>query len=90
MADTPLEVDIYAHANSTCALGSRMLNGIGGSGDFLRNAKVGPDLWLRDSDSHAECDLRSSPSCTRLRRELSAALLPFADADAITQTPDED
>lgn len=37
--NTPLEVDMYAHANSTCALGSRMLNGIGGSGDFLRNAK---------------------------------------------------
>jgi len=27
--NTPLEVDIYAHANSTCALGSRMLNGLG-------------------------------------------------------------
>lgn len=39
-ADTPLEVDIYAHANSTNALGSRMLNGIGGSADFLRNAKL--------------------------------------------------
>ncbi|KIY43787.1 acyl-CoA carboxylate CoA-transferase [Fistulina hepatica ATCC 64428] len=38
--NTPLEVDIYAHANSTCALGSRMLNGLGGSGDFLRNAKL--------------------------------------------------
>jgi len=37
--NTPLEVDMYAHANSTCALGSRMLNGLGGSGDFLRNAK---------------------------------------------------
>ncbi|GAA6005341.1 hypothetical protein JCM10207_002944 [Rhodosporidiobolus poonsookiae] len=38
--NTPLEVDLYAHANSTCALGSRMLNGLGGSGDFLRNAKL--------------------------------------------------
>ncbi|KAF9043348.1 hypothetical protein BJ165DRAFT_1484400 [Panaeolus papilionaceus] len=38
--NTPLEVDMYAHANSTCALGSRMLNGIGGSADFLRNAKL--------------------------------------------------
>ncbi|KAF8871576.1 hypothetical protein BD779DRAFT_1717729 [Infundibulicybe gibba] len=38
--NTPLEVDIYGHANSTNALGSRMLNGIGGSGDFLRNAKL--------------------------------------------------
>ncbi|KAF9441309.1 acyl-CoA carboxylate CoA-transferase [Macrolepiota fuliginosa MF-IS2] len=38
--NTPLEVDIYGHANSTCALGSRMLNGLGGSADFLRNAKL--------------------------------------------------
>ncbi|KAI3604353.1 acetyl-hydrolase [Moniliophthora roreri] len=38
--NTPLEVDIYGHANSTNALGSRMLNGLGGSADFLRNAKL--------------------------------------------------
>ncbi|GAA6007979.1 hypothetical protein JCM11491_006563 [Sporobolomyces phaffii] len=38
--NTPVELDIYAHVNSTCALGSRMLNGLGGSGDFLRNAKL--------------------------------------------------
>lgn len=38
--DTPVELDIYSHINSTCALGSRMLNGLGGSGDFLRNAKL--------------------------------------------------
>ena len=37
--NTPVEVDIYAHANSTCVMGSRMLNGLGGSADFLRNAK---------------------------------------------------
>src|SRR5690606_33980134 len=33
-------VDIYGHANSTCVMGSRMLNGLGGSADFLRNAKL--------------------------------------------------
>ncbi|GAA5832285.1 hypothetical protein JCM3766R1_002364 [Sporobolomyces carnicolor] len=38
--NTPVELDIYSHINSTCALGSRMLNGLGGSGDFLRNAKL--------------------------------------------------
>ncbi|EEB07668.1 acetyl-CoA hydrolase [Schizosaccharomyces japonicus yFS275] len=38
--NTPVEVDIYAHANSTNVLGSRMLNGLGGSADFLRNAKL--------------------------------------------------
>ena len=29
-----------AHANSTCVMGSRMLNGLGGSADFLRSAKI--------------------------------------------------
>lgn len=37
--NTPVEVDVYAHANSTCVMGSRMLNGLGGSGDFIRSAK---------------------------------------------------
>lgn len=38
--NTPVEVDMYGHANSTNVMGSRMLNGLGGSADFLRNAKV--------------------------------------------------
>lgn len=37
--NTPVEVDIFAHANSTCVMGSRMLNGLGGSADFLRSSK---------------------------------------------------
>jgi acetyl-CoA hydrolase len=36
--NTPVEFDFYAHANSTLVGGTRMINGIGGSGDFLRNA----------------------------------------------------
>ncbi len=36
--NTPIEVDIYGHVNSTHIDGSRMVNGLGGSGDFLRNA----------------------------------------------------
>jgi len=39
--NTPVEIDMYGHANSTHALGSRLLNGIGGSGDFLRNSWIG-------------------------------------------------
>jgi acetyl-CoA hydrolase len=38
--NTPVEIDIYGHANSTCVNGSRMLNGLGGSADFLRSAKI--------------------------------------------------
>ncbi|EEI25955.1 MULTISPECIES: acetyl-CoA hydrolase/transferase family protein [Corynebacterium] len=33
-----IEADIYGHINSTNVCGSRMMNGIGGSGDFTRNA----------------------------------------------------
>lgn len=32
-----LECDIYGNVNSTHVMGSRMMNGIGGSGDFARN-----------------------------------------------------
>lgn len=35
--NTPLEVDIYGHVNSTHVEGSRIVNGLGGSGDFFRN-----------------------------------------------------
>ncbi|CAG8492047.1 1762_t:CDS:10, partial [Scutellospora calospora] len=38
--NTPIEFDIYAHANSTHVCGTKMLNGIGGSADFLRNSKL--------------------------------------------------
>ena len=36
--NTPLEVDIYGHVNSTHVDGSKVMNGLGGSGDFFRNA----------------------------------------------------
>ena len=36
--NTAIECDIYGNANSTQICGSKMMNGIGGSGDFERNA----------------------------------------------------
>jgi succinyl-CoA:acetate CoA-transferase len=36
--NTAIEFDIYGNVNSTNISGSRMMNGIGGSGDFARNA----------------------------------------------------
>ena len=35
--NTALEFDIYGNVNSTHVMGSKMMNGIGGSGDFARN-----------------------------------------------------
>lgn len=39
--NTALELDIYGNVNSTHVSGNRMMNGIGGSGDFARNARLG-------------------------------------------------
>ena len=36
--NTAIEVDIYGNANSTHISGTKMMNGIGGAGDFERNA----------------------------------------------------
>lgn len=33
-----IEADIYGNVNSTHVMGTKMMNGIGGSGDFTRNA----------------------------------------------------
>ena len=38
--NTAIEFDIYGHVNSTHIMGSKMMNGIGGSGDFARNGKL--------------------------------------------------
>lgn len=38
--NTALEFDIYGNVNSTHVCGTKMMNGIGGSGDFARNAHL--------------------------------------------------
>jgi acetyl-CoA hydrolase len=38
--NTAIEVDLFGNVNSTHVMGRQMMNGIGGSGDFTRNAYV--------------------------------------------------
>ncbi len=38
--NTAIEMDIFGHINSTHIMGTKMMNGIGGSGDFTRNAYI--------------------------------------------------
>ena len=38
--NTAIEADIYGNVNSTHVMGTKMMNGIGGSGDFARNAYI--------------------------------------------------
>ncbi len=38
--NTAIEVDLFGNVNSTNVMGRKMMNGIGGSGDFTRNAYI--------------------------------------------------
>ncbi len=38
--NTAIEADIYGNVNSTHIVGTKMMNGIGGSGDFARNSAI--------------------------------------------------
>ncbi len=38
--NTAVECDLYGNVNSTNVLGSQLINGVGGSGDFARNARL--------------------------------------------------
>ena len=62
--NTALEVDLYGHVNSTVAMGSRMVNGIGGSGDFARNAFL--TVFLCPSTSDRGLISRIVPFCSHI------------------------
>jgi acetyl-CoA hydrolase len=53
--NTPVEFDIYGHVNSSIVNGSRLLNGVGGSGDFMRNAYL--SIMHTPSTRPSEMDL---------------------------------
>jgi len=54
--NTAIEVDIYGNVNSTHIMGSKIMNGIGGSGDFARNAYI----TIFSTSSIAKCGKISS------------------------------
>ncbi|SFU74399.1 acetyl-CoA hydrolase/succinyl-CoA:acetate CoA-transferase [Pustulibacterium marinum] len=54
--NTAIEFDIYGNVNSTHITGTKMMNGIGGSGDFARNGYLSvfvcPSISKNDTISH--------------------------------------
>jgi succinyl-CoA:acetate CoA-transferase len=57
--NTALECDIYGNVNSTHVAGTNMMNGIGGSGDFARNAYL--SVFVTQSSAKAETISRIVP-----------------------------
>lgn len=62
--NTAVEVDIYGHVNSTMAGGTKMLNGLGGSGDFARNAYL--TVFLCPSTSGKNKISKIVPFCSHI------------------------
>jgi acetyl-CoA hydrolase len=73
--NTPVEVDIYAHANSTCVMGSRMLNG---SITPYSHAPAAANKYQQVSvDLPTSSAVPNTPSCTRPARA-PARKIPMA------------
>ena len=51
--NTALEADIFGNVNSTHVLGQKMMNGLGGSGDFTRNAYI--SIFTTPSTAKGRC-----------------------------------
>jgi succinate CoA transferase len=62
--NTALEVDLYGHVNSTHVCGETMMNGIGGSGDFARNAYL--SIFMCPSVARGGTISAVVPMCTHV------------------------
>lgn len=62
--NTPMEFDIYGQANSTHALGTHMMNGIGGSGDYMRNGYL--TIFTTESTAKEGKISRIVPMCSHV------------------------
>jgi succinate CoA transferase len=62
--NTALEFDIFGHVNSTHVYGRQIMNGIGGSGDFARNAFL--SIFMCPSTAKAGNISTIVPMCTHV------------------------
>ena len=87
--NTAVEVDIYGHVNSTMALG-KMLNGLGGSGDFARNAYL--TIFLCPSTSAKGKISKVVPFCSHIdhtEHDVDLIVTEFGVADLRNLSPRE-
>lgn len=62
--NTALEVDIYGQENSTHVMGSQIMNGIGGSGDYMRNGYL--TIFTTESTAKGDQVSRIVPMCSHV------------------------
>jgi acetyl-CoA hydrolase len=62
--NTAIEVDVFGNVNSTHVLGQKLMNGIGGSGDFTRNAYL--SIFVCPSTAKDSCITTIVPACSHM------------------------
>ena len=88
--NTPVEVDIYGNVNSTHQMGSKMLNGIGGSGDFARNARI--SIFATEStakDGLISCIVPMVSHVDQTEHDVAVIITEQGIADLRWKTPKE-
>jgi len=92
--NTPVEFDMYGHANSTLVGGTRMINGLGGSGDFLRNGFLkimhSPSTRPSKTDPHGiTCVVPKAPHVDHTEHDLDVLVTERGLADLRGVAPKE-
>ena len=88
--NTPIEVDIYGNVNSTHVMGTKIMNGIGGSGDFARNA--GLTIFSTGSlakDGKISCIVPMVSHVDHTEHDVDVIVTEYGVADLRWKTPRE-
>lgn len=88
--NTPVEVDLYGNVNSTHQMGTKMLNGLGGSGDFARNARI--SIFATEStakDGKISCIVPMVSHVDQTEHDVDVVITEQGIADLRWKTPKE-
>jgi len=88
--NTAAEIDIYGNVNSTHATGSSIINGIGGSGDFSRNARI--SIFMTPSTGKKGALSRIVPMVTHVdncEHDVNIVITEYGIADLRGKCPRE-
>lgn len=88
--NTPIELDIYGNVNSTHIMGTKMMNGLGGSGDFARNARI--SIFATESiakDGKISCVVPMVSHVDQTEHDVAVIVTEQGIADLRWKTPNE-
>ncbi|WP_317856412.1 succinate CoA transferase [Chakrabartyella piscis] len=88
--NTPIELDIYGNVNSTHIMGTKMMNGLGGSGDFARNARI--SIFATESTAKGgaiSCIVPMVSHVDQTEHDVAVIVTEYGVADLRWKTPKE-